>query len=85
MFSFCRIGDLRIQFFIRGQYGVLEVIAIDTVFTDKLHAAMGFSVIKQQTISVVAVTAKPADKSIYTFALFRCDFKYHGLISFRGF
>ena len=55
--------QLPIQLFVERKYSVLEMVAEDVVFGNQLHTGVCFSVVKQQTVAVHTVAARPSDQA----------------------
>ena len=55
--------QLPVQFLVERKYGVLEIVAEDVVFGNQLHTGVCFSVVKQQTVAVHTVAARPSDQA----------------------
>ena len=58
------VHDFRIQLSVRRQDSVFEIVAANTAFADELYATVFLAVIKQQAVSIQAITAKFFDESI---------------------
>ena len=54
---------LPVQFLVERKYGVLEIVAEDVILGNQLHASVRFSVVKQQTVAVHTVAARPSDQA----------------------
>ena len=55
--------QLPIQLFVERKYSVLEMVAEDVAFGNQLHTGVCFSVVKQQTVAVHTVAARPSDQA----------------------
>ena len=72
---------LRTKRFIKRQYAVQKIGAINAATRDRLHAAMLISVVQQQAFAA-AVVAAALQKRVDSFGLFRIDSYYNSDSSF---
>jgi hypothetical protein len=57
--------DLFIEFLVARQYRIFEIVAVDAINRDKLHTAVGLSIVKQDTVSIlITVGALLLDKAV---------------------
>ena len=64
LLSACRLHDLSKQFLVCWKDCVFEIVAVDPVPADALHAGMLLAVIQQKAITVHIIATKLFDESV---------------------
>ena len=55
--------QLPIQLLVERKHSVLEMVAENVILGNQLHTGMRFAVVKQQTVAVHTVAARPSDQA----------------------
>lgn len=69
-FGILRLCKLYVKFFIKRKYRFSKPFTDNMRISDKLRTDTRLAVVKQDTMSVIIITALTADKSVYLPALF---------------
>ena len=60
--NFVLLQDFFVEFFFAGEYRFAEIVAVNSVSGNELHTFTLLAVVKQNTVSLVAVAALSASK-----------------------